>query len=94
MTFNMKGKLSETGTSEKLINLVREHQEVYNQRLKEYKDTDLTSNIWRSIANELSVDGVKGKLVSNKNEVFINAYLLVPLKRDFNMLILYEIDIK
>jgi len=45
----------------KIINLARDHPEIYNQRIKEYKDKEIASNIWKSIANEMSIDGVSGK---------------------------------
>jgi len=57
----MKGQLLSIDISEKIINLVRDHPEIYNQRMKEYKDKDIASNIWKRIANEMSIDGVSGK---------------------------------
>ncbi|KAH3699503.1 hypothetical protein DPMN_074459 [Dreissena polymorpha] len=57
----MKGRLSSIDISEKKINVARDHPEIYNQRIKEYKDKEIASNIWKSIANEMSIDGVSGK---------------------------------
>ena len=41
---NMNGRLSSINISEKIIYLVRDHSEIYNQRKKEYKDKDIASN--------------------------------------------------
>jgi hypothetical protein len=40
----MNGRLSSINISEKIIYLVRDHSEIYNQRKKEYKDKDIASN--------------------------------------------------
>ena len=36
--------------------MVQDHPEVYDQRLPEYKYTDISQNIWESIATALEID--------------------------------------
>ena len=44
----MNGRLSSINISEKIIYLVRDHPEIYNQRMKEYKDIASNNlNIYR-----------------------------------------------
>jgi len=53
---NMKGKLTSTKTTEKIIEMVREYPVIYDQSSTTYRDADVTGNIWSSIAKALEGD--------------------------------------
>ena len=55
-----KSKVSKEKT-EHLIELVRDHPLLYNPRVPEHKDAQLTFNTWRSIAEILAVGKFGGK---------------------------------
>jgi hypothetical protein len=52
----MRGKLSSQKSTEKLIELVKNYPELYNQRSSSYPDSDFTLNVWKSIAKALEED--------------------------------------
>ena len=56
----MKGKLSTVQISEKIIEMVRQHPVLYDQRLQEYRDVNIAGNLWASIAASLQMDGISG----------------------------------
>ena len=47
--------------TEKLINLVREHQCLYDQASNGYRDKILTGNIFKKIARKMEIPNFKGK---------------------------------
>ena len=65
----VKGKLNrdvakqlvEPDKTERLIELVRHHPGLYDQRSPNYMDARMAYNTWESIANELKLTGVTGR---------------------------------
>lgn len=49
--------------NDKLISLIRKHPLLYNTELKEYKDNQLKTIIWRNIALECCLKGGKSIIV-------------------------------
>ena len=52
-----KQTMTEIFNTEKLIELVREREVLYNVKDQNYKDAELTKNIWKSIGDVLGVSG-------------------------------------
>ena len=51
-----KQKLISDEVSEKIIELVRQRDNLYNPSLKDYKDADVTKHTWESIAEAFELD--------------------------------------
>ena len=47
----------EKGVEEKLILLVENHSVIYDKTNQNYKDAELKDNVWRSISEQLNMDG-------------------------------------
>ena len=58
-----KAKKIPNDAIERLIDLVRDNECLYNASVAEYRDLHRTNNVWKSIGDELSFEDYSGKLV-------------------------------